>query len=332
MNRVIAIRLEAEWRSDETAARSRTAALPRSPNALPSNVRILELYAGIGGVACAVGGGSRVVLAVDQSPLAAEVYRANFDHPFLCKTVESIPVSTYRDLEADLWWASPPCQPFTRKGNQRFLEDPRASTFIQLLDLVDAVRPPRVALENVEGFMGSPGHALLRERLDAAGYAHAWERVLDPTAFGAPNRRSRYFLVAGRTPLHPGPVPSLRPVPLRDYLDAEPDPQLELAAATFASYRHAIDLLDPDDPAAVSSCFGSGYGRSIVRSGSYLAQPGRPPRRFSPSEGLRLLGFPPPFAFPSRLGLRQAWKLLGNSLSIPCVRHVLAVAGVDVPE
>ena len=79
--------------------------------------------------------------------------------------------------------------------------------------------------------------------------------------------------------------------------------------------------------ASVTACFTSAYGRSPVRSGSYLATAAGI-RRFSPAEILRLLGFPADYELPPEMTLRNAWRLVGNSLSVPAVRTVLAA----IPE
>ena len=92
-------------------------------------------------------------------------------------------------------------------------------------------------------------------------------------------------------------------------------------------YRGALHVIDPGDPRAVAHCFTSAYGRSPVRSGSYLATK-TGVRRFSPAEILRLLGFPESFRLPPELGLEGAWRLVGNSLSIDAVRWVLGT----IPE
>ena len=46
-------------------------------------------------------------------------------------------------------------------------------------------------------------------------------------------------------------------------------------------------------------------------------------RRFSPGEVLRLLGFPASFELPPDLPRDAAWRLVGNSLSLPPVSAVL---------
>ena len=179
------------------------------------------------------------------------------------------------------------------------------------------------------GFAGSRTHGRLRAGLDRLGY-DVRELEICPSELGIPNRRRRFYLVAAREPLlDAAPAPrSERPPaapenrPLAAYLDAAPDPGLWPPAELLRRYRHAIDLVAPDDPKAVTACFTAAYGRSPVRSGSYLATPSGP-RRFSPAEILRLLGFPVAYRLAPELPLAAAWRLVGNSLSVNVVRRVL---------
>ncbi|HXT21923.1 MAG TPA: DNA cytosine methyltransferase, partial [Thermoanaerobaculia bacterium] len=99
--------------------------------------------------------------------------------------------------------------------------------------------------------------------------------------------------------------------------------ELHVAHGLLDRYAHAADVVDADDPLAVAATFTSAYGRSPVRAGSYLRRSGIV-RRFSPAEILRLLGFPPTYRLPPDLPLANAWRLLGNSLSVPAVREVLS--------
>jgi len=115
---------------------------------------------------------------------------------------------------------------------------------------------------------------------------------------------------------------------LRPYLDPEPDPSLTKDPDILRRYRHALDVVRPDEPGAVTACFTAAYGRSPVRSGSYLEQEDGRLRRFSPAEILRLLGFPATYRLPPDLPPEKAWPLVGNSLSVPAVRRVLSA----IPE
>lgn len=301
---------------------------PRDTGNLPSHraasrdrLRVLELYCGIGGCAAALGNAASVVAAVDINRLALGVYAHNFPHPAAARTLESLTAAELGEMGAELWWMSPPCQPFTRRGRGRDDEDPRSRSFLHLMEQAAAVRPPYLALENVPTFQGSRTHGRLLATLAGAGY-QVGEHILCPSQMGMPNRRRRYYLVASQGDLAPLPRPAPRSVPLAHCLDPEPAPELWVGPELPRRYPHALHIVDAADPEAVTACFTSAYGRSHVRSGSYLRTP-RGLRRFSPTEILRLLGFPPTFSLPPDLPLSNGWRLVGNSLSLPPVRAVL---------
>lgn len=296
-------------------------------------MKVLELYCGIGGLAAALGAlgepSAEVAAAIDVNTPALAVYRHNFPgHRALARNLDSLPAGELEGFEADLWWLSPPCQPFTRRGAQRDDEDPRAATFLAMIERIGELTPRAVALENVPGFVGSRVHAKLLETLAHARY-EVTEHLLCPSDYGLPNRRRRYYLAAVREG-HLQPLPE-RPAgrqTVADLLDAEPEPDLEIPSEIARGYEGALDRVDPADPEAVTACFTSAYGRSWVRSGSYLEQGDGRLRRFSPREILRLLGFPKSFTLPPGLPREVAWRLVGNSLSLPPVRAVLGRVGL----
>jgi site-specific DNA-cytosine methylase len=306
--------------------------------------RVLELFCGIGGLAAALPEGVEVAAALDVSELALSVYRANLDHRAHACAIESLSDEDPRLAEADVWWLSPPCQPYTRRGLGRDLDDPRSAGLTRVVRLLERRAPAALALENVPEFAGSAGHRLLRAALERGGYTVA-ERLLCPTALGVPNRRRRFYLVAGREGLEgwaasggavPRPPPPSVPPPSRrplsSYLDPEPHPELVVDPVLLRRYAHAADVVDAGDPGAVAATFTAAYGRSPVRAGSYLRQDGVV-RRFHPREVLRLLGFPAAHRFPDGMPLASQWRLAGNSLSVPAVREVLTalLPGVEAP-
>lgn len=292
-------------------------------------LRVLELYCGIGGCTAALRGAAEVVAAVDINRAALSVYGHNWPHPTLTATIESLPTASLDKWSADLWWMSPPCQPFTRRGLGRDTDDPRTQSLLELIRRLESSPPTYLALENVPGFSDSRTHELLRTTLGGLGY-EIREQTICPTSLGVPNRRRRFYLVAGLKPLQaqePLPQATENPLPLRDFLDPTPDPDLWAEPTLVDQYRPALNVVEPEDPKAVASCFTSAYGHSPVRSGSYLQTP-TGLRRFSPTEILRLLGFPSSFTLPLDLSRTAAWRLVGNSLSVPAVRHVLSA----IPE
>lgn len=286
--------------------------------------QVLELFAGIGGLAAAWPEAT-IATAIDIDRSAQRVYHQNFSHPYRVAEIESLKPGELRDYSAECWWMSPPCQPFTRRGLGRDLADHRCRALARLVVLLAECRPAEVALENVVGFEGSQAHRLLLDQLRDLGY-HSLSRRLCPTEMGWPNRRPRFYLLASREPL-----PSWRALPqlackLDELIDGTLAPD-SLQAAQYAlpepllqRYFNALDRVDVDS--STTACFASSYGKSTVRAGSYL-RCGNGYRRFSPREVARLLGFSNSFRLDD-LADRAAWKLLGNSLSLPSVRYVLS--------
>lgn len=286
--------------------------------------QVLELFAGIGGLAAAWPEAT-IATAIDIDRSAQRIYHQNFSHPYRVAEIESLKAGELRDYLADCWWMSPPCQPFTRRGLGRDLADPRCRALSRLVVLLGECRPPELALENVVGFEGSQAHRLLIDQLRLLGY-HCLSRRLCPTEMGWPNRRPRFYLLASRQPL-----PGWRALPhlacrLHDVIDETLVPDSPQAAHYALSeqlvhrYFNALDRVDGDS--SCTACFASSYGKSTVRAGSYL-RCGTGYRRFTPREVARLLGYCDSFRLDD-LADRVAWKLLGNSLSLPSVRYVLS--------
>ena len=123
-------------------------------------------------------------------------------------------------------------------------------------------------------------------------------------------------------------------MPLSGYVDGgagNPGSGLAVPGGILAAFGPGLRILDVSDPAAYTTCFTSGYGRSVMHAGSYLRCNGGV-RRFSPEEILRLLHCPPGFRFPGGMTTRKRWQLAGNSLSVAAVREILRAFPGLVPE
>lgn len=289
-------------------------------------MKTIELFAGIGGLHAACPW-LDVVAAVDINRDSQSVYGMNFSTPYFVRELESIPFDWLAAHQADLWWMSPPCTPFTRKGERRDLEDVRTRSLMHLVEAVCSVRPSLVVLENVVGFETSQAIAILAQRWRDAGYG-LQVQVLCPTQLGWPNRRPRVYVIASRTEFAVPPISKISSVTLKEILltceVAHPLGELMLEPQLASRYGAALDIVDLDDASSVAACFGSSYGRAITKSGSYVqAESGI--RRFAPREVANILGFPSTFVLPEHVPNKRLWQLLGNSLSLPAVSHLMQV-------
>lgn len=276
----------------------------------------------------------RVVRAIDIDRDCAAVYEHNFDARVERRSIESM---NLRDLAAthpeQTWWMSPPCQPYCRRGRGVPQDDRRCDAIRAIIRFLSYGKslPTVLVLENVPEFALSQDAFQLSAVLQRRGYA-TWSGDLCPTQFGIPNLRNRHYLIArlGAEAIAPPAIPPRRDIwnfTIASILETDPEPlaPLLLDPSIVAAYRTAMDLVDPQQASARAACFGGGYGKSIIRSGSYVVQ-GERVRHFSPREVARLLGFSPRYRFPDAIPTRRRWKMLGNSVSITVVKAVLASA------
>ncbi|KAJ1731313.1 hypothetical protein LPJ61_002597 [Coemansia biformis] len=164
-------------------------------------LRVAEFYSGIGGMHFALKGAGvdcQVVRAFDINTVANDVYRHNFDGvPVMQRCIESLPMTMFEALRAELWTMSPPCQPYTRQGLQRGSGDERAKSFLFIIDLLERLqnKPTYLLVENVAGFERSDTRAMLLRQLVRTGYRFE-EYLLNPLQLCFPNSRTRYYLLA----------------------------------------------------------------------------------------------------------------------------------------
>eukprot|EP00966_Prymnesium_polylepis_P322986 7379210-Prymnesium_polylepis.1 len=116
--------------------------------------------------------------------------------------LKSLRVEQLQRLAANMWLLSPPCQPYSRQGQQLGGADKRAGALTHIIDILEgcpsSVLPLYVLLENVVGFESSGMRQELHAALVRRGYS-VRELWASPVAFGVPNQRTRYFLLARRT-------------------------------------------------------------------------------------------------------------------------------------
>ncbi|XP_069504453.1 tRNA (cytosine(38)-C(5))-methyltransferase isoform X2 [Ambystoma mexicanum] len=145
---------------------------------------------------------AEVVLAVDVNTCANDVYKHNFPNTDVWpKTIEGITLEGFNRLSFDMILMSPPCQPFTRIGLHGDVSDPRAKSFLYILEILPRLLklPKYILLENVKGFEVSSARDTLLHTLETCGFQFQ-EFLLSPTCLGIPNSRLRYFLIAKLKP------------------------------------------------------------------------------------------------------------------------------------
>jgi DNA (cytosine-5)-methyltransferase 1 len=171
-----------------------------------------EFFAGGGMARAGLGIGWACLFANDIEPKKASAYRENWggDHLHVAdvKTVEASQLPG----EADLAWASFPCQDLSLAGAGAGLKGERSGTFWPFWGLMDALaaegRAPRlIVLENVCGTLNSHAgkdFAAIGSAIAGAGYRFG-ALVIDAVHF-VPQSRPRLFIVAASAGLELSPV------------------------------------------------------------------------------------------------------------------------------
>ena len=166
-----------------------------------------EFFAGGGMARLGLGEGWRCLFANDFDPVKAATYRANFSDAAAHLRQGDVWALTPADLpgEADLAWASSPCQDFSLAGARAGLTGGRSSAFFGFWRLVESLdlqgRAPRaIVIENVTGLLTSHGgrdFEALCEALAGRGYRFGALEI-DAAGF-LPQSRPRLFVIATRT-------------------------------------------------------------------------------------------------------------------------------------
>lgn len=163
-----------------------------------------EFFAGGGMARLGLGESWRCLFANDFDPVKVATYRANFgDEDIRQGDVWQLSADDLPD-QADLAWASSPCQDFSLAGARAGLKGGRSSAFFGFWRLIEALtaqgRAPRaIVIENVVGLLTSHGgkdfEALCRALADQGYRFGALE--IDASHF-TPQSRPRVFVIAWR--------------------------------------------------------------------------------------------------------------------------------------
>jgi DNA (cytosine-5)-methyltransferase 1 len=173
-----------------------------------TNPRVVDLFAGAGGLSCGLAmAGFDSIAAVEMTEAYASTYVAN--HPDAKVFVEDIRGLARKDLckilgvkrgELDLLAGGPPCQGFSINAPIRSLDDPRNHLFKDYMTFVEKLRPQAVLLENVTGIISLGQGTVVQQiykELTSLGYSVA-HRILFAAHYGVPQIRYRTIVLAIR--------------------------------------------------------------------------------------------------------------------------------------
>ena len=153
----------------------------------------IEICAGCGGASRGLhDAGFDHRILIERDPIAAASLRLNEIGPVLCQDLNDTDLT---DRTADLVWASPPCQPYSRGGLKRGAQDPR-DLWSATLSAIRQIDPRWVVIENV---IGCPADEW-RADLLGSGFTHCEHKTLNAADYGVPQLRRRVFIVAGYVP------------------------------------------------------------------------------------------------------------------------------------
>ena len=261
-------------------------------------MRVLELFSGIGGMHYALKSVQEmcpdfkfnVVQAIDISDVANQVYKHNFPEVDVKgRNICGITPKMLEKWQIDAIFMSPPCQPFTRQGNQKDLKDNRSQPFLHIMNelLPKASSLNYILLENVKGFEGSEAHKLLTETLQTCGFKYQ-EFLLCPKQLGIPNSRLRYYLIATKDDSFvqgadiitkvteiscPDILEKFSNTPIKslsNYKTDENDPfeieSLLLKDQTLGKHAEVFDIVQSDSKG--SCCFTKAYGKYAEGTGN----------------------------------------------------------------
>jgi DNA (cytosine-5)-methyltransferase 1 len=309
-----------------------------SPKDRPADLTFIDLFCGIGGMRLgfeSVAG--RCVFSCDWDKYSRKTYAANFGE---VPAGDIRAISTSDIPDHDVLLAGFPCQPFSISGVSKkkslgrphgFRDKTQGTLFFEIKRIIQEKQPEAFVLENVKNLQGhDKGRTFetIREALeDDLGYDVHF-KVLDARVV-VPQHRERLFIVGFKSPRDFG-FPELRDRKSRlaDILE-ENVPAKYVLSARLWSYLQKY--------ARKHHAAGNGFGYGLAKfdgiartlsaryykDGSEILVPrgsrGRP-RRLTPRECARLMGFPDSFKIP--VSDTQAYRQFGNSVVVPLVSAI----------
>ena len=321
----------------------------------------IDLFAGIGGMRMGFeAAGGKCVFTSEWNPYSQKTYRANFpldDHE-IAGDITKIDEKTIP--RHDVLVAGFPCQPFSIAGVSKknalkrphgFDCDTQGTLFFDIERILDHHRPKAFLLENVKNLVSHDGgrtFAVIMDVLERKlGYHVTW-RVIDAKAW-VPQHRERTFIVGFREKndfsIRDLILPDVKNGPkLSNILHGRNDkPEGHYVTEDGVSSKYTLTQhlwTYLQNYAEKHRKAGNGFGFGLVgpeetartlsaryyKDGSeiLIKQKAKQPRRLTPRECARLMGFDRPSRklFQIPVSDTQAYKQFGNAVVVPVVEHI----------
>jgi DNA (cytosine-5)-methyltransferase 1 len=324
--------------------------------------RFIDLFAGIGGLRRGFDEWGECVFTSEWDKYSQKTYLANYEcehevaGDITKVAVESIPAH-------DLLLAGFPCQPFSIAGVSKknalnrphgFLDETQGTLFFNVAKIIQHHRPRAFLLENVKNLVNhDKGRTfeVIHRTLVELGYQIHW-KVINSKAF-VPQQRERIFIVGFREKndfsfadlVLPDPLNGPKLGTILHPEDGTEAPDSHYTRGNIASVSEKYTLTDHlwrylQGYADKHKAAGNGFGFGLVGPGDIartlsaryykdgseilVEQKGKNPRRLTPRECARLMGFDEPdgsdFIIP--VSDTQAYRQFGNAVVVPVVKAV----------
>lgn len=301
---------------------------------------VCSLFSGIGGIDLGfIQAGFDIVWANEMDAAACRTYRHNFPNTNLIEgNIKRIATSDIPDC--DVLTAGFPCQPFSIAGPQKGFKDRDGNLFFEITRIIDAKRPKVVFLENVPNLMehdDGKTFLVIFNGLAQFGYT-VYYRVLSSNDYGnLPQIRKRIYIVAIREDIsnrlyqYPEPMELTlkssdiinRSVKqhdiyyytegkMYDRLVAHMKDRKAIYRITDTEVRWTKNQMCP----TLTANMGTHKDRVHVVWDDYGI------RKMTLREGLDFQGFPKEFYFPNTITIDDAYKQIGNTVSVPVIARL----------
>ena len=317
------------------------------PFPAPENPKFtfIDLFAGMGGFRLAMQAqGGKCVFSSEWNAYSQKTYFANFgDMPFGDITKEI--TKSYIPEHFDILCAGFPCQPFSIAGVSKkkslgretgFKDKTQGTLFFDVADIISRHRPKAFYLENVKNLTShDKGNTfrVIKETLEELNYSLHYQ-VMDGQTY-VPQHRERIMIVGFDKERFHGeekfefPEQHEATRSIKEILDPNIDPKYTLSDKLWAYLQNYAEK---------HRAKGNGFGYGLVdlngisrtlsaryyKDGSEILIPqenGKNPRRLSPRECARLMGYPDDYRI-DRVSDVQAYRQCGNSVIVPLITAV----------